>query len=117
MAAMVIGLLFSSLVKSSEQVMPLLVVILMAQLVLNGGLLPLDGRPIITEASYVVVAKWGFAMAASGFNMEGISPNLEIDALWGHQLSWWVLSAAALICLTVVAAAASLVRLEGKYDR
>ena len=117
MAAMVIGLLFSSLVKSSEQVMPLLVVILMAQLVLNGGLLPLDGRPIITEASYVVVAKWGFAMAASGFNMEGISPNLTIDELWGHQVSWWVLSAAALITLTVIAAAASLVRLEGKYDR
>jgi ABC-type multidrug transport system ATPase subunit/pSer/pThr/pTyr-binding forkhead associated (FHA) protein len=117
LAAMVIGLFFSALVKSSEQVMPLLVVILMAQLVLNGGLLPLEDRPIITEASYVVVAKWGFAMAASGFNLEGISPNLTMDPLWAHDNFFWFQAAAALVGLTIIAATATRIRLEGKYDR
>ena len=117
LAAMVIGLFFSALVKSSEQVMPLLVVILMAQLVLNGGLLPLEGRLLITEASYAVVAKWGFAMAASGFNLEAISPNLTIDPLWAHDIFFWFQSGAALVGLTIIAATATLIRLEGKYDR
>jgi ABC-type multidrug transport system ATPase subunit len=117
LSAMVIGLFFSALVTSSEQVMPLLVVILMAQLVLNGGLLPLEERPIWLEASYAVVAKWGFSMAASGFNLEAISPNLTIDPSWSHDLASWSLSAAALVGIAIIAATATLIRLEGKYDR
>jgi hypothetical protein len=117
LSAMVIGLFFSALVTSSEQVMPLLVVILMAQLVLNGGLLPLEERPIWLEASYAVVAKWGFSMAASGFNLEAISPNLTIDPSWSHDQASWSLAAAALVGIAIIAATATLIRLEGKYDR
>jgi hypothetical protein len=48
LASMVTGLLLSSLVKSSEQVMPLFVVFLMAQLVLNGGLLPINAGSFVS---------------------------------------------------------------------
>ena len=117
MSAMIIGLFISSMVRSGEQVMPLLVIVLMAQLVLNGGLLPIQGRPVITEISYLVVAKWGFSMAASGLDLEGISPNLESDPLWEHALSVWTLSAAALVTMGIVATLAARIRLDGKYDR
>lgn len=117
MSAMIVGLLISSIVRSSEQVMPLLVVVLMAQLVLNGGLLPINGRPVITEFSYLVVAKWGFSMAASGLDLPGISPNLDSDPMWEHSLTIWSLSAAALLITGIVATLATRIRLDGKYDR
>jgi hypothetical protein len=117
MSAMIVGLFISSIVRSSEQVMPLLVIVLMAQLVLNGGLLPIQGRAIITEISYLVVAKWGFSMAASGLDLEGISPNVESDPMWEHTLTVWALSAAALLITGIVATLATRIRLDGKYDR
>ena len=43
-ASAVLGLVISSLVRSSEQIMPLFVVSVMAQLVLCGGMVPVTGR-------------------------------------------------------------------------
>ncbi|MEY4423621.1 MAG: hypothetical protein RLZZ258_724 [Actinomycetota bacterium] len=117
MASMVLGLLLSAIVSSSEQVMPLLIVVLMAQLVLNGGLLPLTGRGFINDLSNVILAKWGFAMAASGVDLNALSPTLDEDPLWAHQLDIWLLAAAALVGYAVVLATLTRIRLEGKYIR
>jgi energy-coupling factor transporter ATP-binding protein EcfA2 len=117
MAAMVLGLFLSSLVSSSDQVMPLLIVVLMAQLVLNGGLLPITNRPGISQLSDLILAKWGFAMAASGLDLQALSPSLDEDPLWDHQLSTWLFSATALITLAVLFSALTRFRLEAKYLR
>ena len=50
--------------------MPLLVLMTMIQLVLCGGLVPLNGRPGLEQVSWVVPARWGFAMVASSTDLE-----------------------------------------------
>jgi hypothetical protein len=117
MASLVTGLLLSSLVKSSEQVMPLFVVFIMAQLVLNGGLLQITAGSLIDALSVLVIARWGFAMAASSVNLAAISPSLDEDPLWVHDLATWANSAAFLIGTAVIIITLTRIRLEGKYDR
>jgi ABC-type multidrug transport system ATPase subunit/pSer/pThr/pTyr-binding forkhead associated (FHA) protein len=117
MASLVTGLLLSALVKSSEQVMPLFVVFIMAQLVLNGGLLQIPAGSIIDSLSVFVIARWGFAMAASSVNLAAISPSLDEDPLWLHDLATWGNSAAFLIGTTIVIVTLARLRLEGRYDR
>ena len=43
-ASMTLGLLLSSLVDTSDKAMPLLVVVVMFQVVLSGGIFPLHGK-------------------------------------------------------------------------
>ncbi len=117
LAAMVTGLLLSSLVKSSEQVMPLFVVFLMAQLVLNGGLLPITAGSFISAAATLVIARWGFAMSASSTNLAAISPSLDEDPFWQHNLYIWGTSAAMLIGTAIILITLTRLRLDGKYDR
>jgi ABC-type multidrug transport system ATPase subunit len=117
LAAMVTGLLLSALVKSSEQVMPLFVVFLMAQLVLNGGLLPITESSFIAGAASLVIARWGFAMSASSTNLAAISPSLDEDPFWRHDLYTWGTSAAMLIGSAIIIVTLTRLRLDGKYDR
>lgn len=117
MASLVTGLLLSALVKSSEQVMPLFVVFIMAQLVLNGGLLQINAGSLIDGLSIFVIARWGFAMAASSVNLAAISPSLDEDPLWIHDLATWTNSAAFLIGTAIVIVTLTRIRLEGRYDR
>jgi ABC-type multidrug transport system ATPase subunit/pSer/pThr/pTyr-binding forkhead associated (FHA) protein len=117
MASLVTGLLLSALVKSSEQVMPLFVVFIMAQLVLNGGLLQITAGGLVDALSVLVIARWGFAMAASSVNLAAISPSLDEDPLWVHDLATWANSAAFLIATAVIIITLTRIRLEGKYDR
>ncbi len=115
--SMILGLLLSALVRSSEQAMPLLIIVLMAQLVLNGGLLPLADRPFVYELSALIVAKWGFAMVASGVDLQNISPQVEEDMFWDHTMDMWILSAAAIVAFGIIFTAMTRIRLESKYLR
>lgn len=117
LAAMVTGLLLSALVKSSEQVMPLFVVFLMAQLVLNGGLLLITPGSFISAAAALVIARWGFAMAASSTNLAAISPSLDEDPFWQHNLFTWATSSAILLGTAIILVTLTRLRLDGKYDR
>ena len=68
----VFGLIISAYVNNADKAMPLLVLMTMIQLVLCGGLVPLHGRPGLEQVSYVVPARWGFAMVASSTDLERI---------------------------------------------
>lgn len=89
----------------------------MAQLVLNGGLLQIPAGSLIDSLSILVIARWGFAMAASSVNLAAISPSLDEDPLWLHDLATWGNSAAFLIGTTIVIVTLARLRLEGRYDR
>jgi len=115
--AMTLGLLLSALVKSNEQVMPLLIIVLMAQLVLNGGLLTLADRPLFYQISNGVLAKWGFAMAASGIDLNGISPALDEDPLWAHTYDVWLLSVVSLVSFAIGFITLTRIRLESRYNQ
>jgi hypothetical protein len=87
------GLLASALVRSTEQVMPVLVVTVMAQLVLCGGMIPVTGRVVLAQLSWLAPARWGYAAGAGTVDLN--SPASQ-DQLWTHAPGWWFLAIAAL---------------------
>ena len=104
-----LGLAVSAMVSSSEQVMPVLVVSIMAQLVLSGGIIPISGRAVFEQLAWFMPSRWGYAMASSTLEMLAILPNRD-DALWKHETAQWLtdygmLSAIGLVCMVVCYAA------------
>lgn len=83
-----VGLAISAFVSSSEQVMPVLVVTIMGQLVLSGGLIPVSGRAVFEQLSWLMPSRWGYAMAASTVELNTIVAH-RADALWGHSAGQW----------------------------
>ena len=95
-----LGLAVSAYVSSSEQVMPVLVVTIMGQLVLAGGVIPLVGRQVFEQLSWFMPARWGYALAASTLDMNKIVPYRE-DALWAHTTGQWLWNLGMLVVLGV----------------
>ena len=81
------GLALSATVTTSEQVMPLLVVSVMGQLVLCGGLIPIAGRLPLEPLSWFTPARWAYAAAASVVDLGSVSPTTTDDRLWSHDLT------------------------------
>ncbi|MFQ6324543.1 FHA domain-containing protein [Nocardia sp. CWNU-33] len=100
----VFGLLLSSLARSNEQVMPMLVVMIMAQLVMAGGLIPVTGRVVLEQLSWLFPARWGYAAGASTVNVREVFLNAQPDTLWQHKSDIWGLDVALLVVITVILA-------------
>jgi ABC transport system ATP-binding/permease protein len=126
-AMMALGLLVSAVIGNADRGMPLLVVALMLQLVLCGGLFPVHDRQLLAELSWLVPARWAFAMgAATGqYPPSGTPPPpapsaVQSDPLWEHTAGTWLVDLVALTALTalfVLATAVALRRLEPHRDR
>jgi hypothetical protein len=102
-ASAMLGLVLSSLVRSSEQIMPLFVVSIMAQLVLCGGMVPVTDRMLLDQLSWVMPARWGYAAAASTVDVRHLVPASLIpqDRLWLHTRQAWLFDMAMLAALSV----------------
>jgi ABC transport system ATP-binding/permease protein len=103
-ASAVLGLLLSSLARSNEQIMPLLVVSLMLQLVLAGGLVPVTDRVLLDQMSWLMPSRWGYAASASTVNLRALVPGSLIphDHHWSHTPAAWLLDMEMLIALSMV---------------
>jgi len=103
-ASAILGLVLSSIARSNEQIMPLLVVSLMLQLVLAGGLIPVTGRMFLDQLSWAVPSRWGYAASASTVNLRALVPGslLPQDSHWLHTRSAWLFDMAMLSALTIV---------------
>ncbi|MEV0707553.1 FHA domain-containing protein [Nocardia aurea] len=110
----VFGLLLSSLAKSNEQVMPMLVVMIMVQLVMAGGLIPVTGRPGLEQVSWLFPSRWGYAAGASTVNIREIFLNSQPDGLWDHTSGTWILDIALLLVITAILAVFTWSRLRLK---
>jgi ABC transport system ATP-binding/permease protein len=73
-ASMILGLFLSSLVDTSDKAMPLLVVVVMFQVVLSGGIFPLHGKVGLEEVSWFSPSRWGYAATAATTNLNHILP-------------------------------------------
>jgi hypothetical protein len=73
-ASMTLGLLLSSLVDTSDKAMPLLVVVVMFQVVLSGGIFPLHGKVGLEQAAWLSPSRWGFAATGSTVNLNKVIP-------------------------------------------
>ncbi len=110
----VFGLLLSSLAKSNEQVMPMLVVMIMIQLVMAGGLIPVTGRPGLEQLSWLFPSRWGYAAAASTVDIKLLFRKAEDDSLWNHEPGVWALDISLLVVITVILAVITWSRLRLK---
>jgi ABC-type multidrug transport system ATPase subunit len=79
-ASMALGLLLSSLVDTSDKAMPLLVVVVMFQVVLSGGIFPLHGKVGLEEASWLSPSRWGYAAAGATVNLNEVIPPTDAGA-------------------------------------
>ena len=106
-ASAVLGLVLSSLARSSEQIMPLLVVSLMLQLVLAGGMVPVTGRIFLDQLSWLVPSRWGYAASASTVDVRLLVPGslVQQDSHWAHTPGAWLLDMGMLAALSVIYAA------------
>jgi ABC-type multidrug transport system ATPase subunit len=102
-ASALLGLLLSALARSNDQIMPLLVVSIMAQLVLSGGMIAVTGR-MLDPFSWATPARWGYAASASTVDLRAlISPNLcPQDSHWLHSPNAWLFDMAMLTVVSVV---------------
>ncbi|NGO09129.1 FHA domain-containing protein [Streptomyces sp. HC44] len=103
---MMFGLVISSLVKTSEKTMPLLVMFAIIQVVFTGCLFILNGTLGVNEFSYLMPSRWAVAAAGTTLDFNRISPNTDdpgnTDPLWEHTASAWGMDMAALIALGVI---------------
>ncbi len=84
-----LGLAVSSRVTTTEQSMPPLVLLVMGQLVMCGGLFPIAGRGVLPALSWAFPTRWGYAAAGSTVDLNNISQTADPDDLWVHTASNW----------------------------
>lgn len=107
-----LGLALSSVARSNEQVLPMLVVTIMAQLVMCGGLITITGRAVLEQFAWLFPSRWGFSAAASTVDLVTNATGTESDTLWQHTASWWLLSIAVLLLISCVLAVFTYSRLR-----
>ena len=103
-ASAVLGLAISAVVRSTEQVMPLFVVAVMAQLVLCGGMVPVTGRLGLDQLSFAMPTRWGYAAAASTVDVRTLVPGsvLPQDRFWEHTSKIWLFDMGMLAALSLL---------------
>jgi ABC transport system ATP-binding/permease protein len=101
--AATVGLALSALARTSDQIMPLLVVAVMSQLVFSGGLIPVTGRAPLDQMSWVTPARWGFAATASTVGVTDMvkPPIMPDDSHWKHTSGTWLFDMAMLGALSI----------------
>jgi len=82
-ASMTLGLVLSSLVDTSDKAMPLLVVVVMFQVVLSGGIFPLHGKVGLEQVSWFAPSRWGYAATASTSDLNHVIPPTAAPARTG----------------------------------
>ncbi|OBG32158.1 ABC transporter ATP-binding protein [Mycobacterium alsense] len=101
--AAIIGLVLSAVARTSDHILPLLVVAIMAQLVFSSGVIPVTNRPLIDQLSWLTPARWGFAACASTIDLNHVEPSpfSPKDSHWNHTAGAWSLDMAMLLVLGV----------------
>lgn len=104
-ASMMFGLVISSLVKTAEKTMPLLVMFAIIQVVFTGCLFALNDAVGVNQFSYLMPSRWAVGAAGATLDFNRISPpekGAEADPLCEHTVGAWGMDMAALIVLGVI---------------
>jgi hypothetical protein len=100
----ILGMVLSAFAQSNEQIMPMLVVTIMSQLVLSGGLIAVTGRLGINQLAWLTPARSGYAAAASTVDFSNLVHlrHLPNDSHWKHTRGAWLFDMAMLAALSVI---------------
>lgn len=111
LVAVTVGLVISALIDNADRGMPLLVLLVMLQLILCGGLFPVQGRAGLEQLSWLVPARWAYAMGAATVDLNRL-PTSKADNSWNHTVDAWTVDTSSLgaIGLTLVLITAVLLR-------
>ncbi|MEL4504813.1 ATP-binding cassette domain-containing protein [Luteococcus sp. H138] len=112
LASAILGLFLSSLVGTNEQAMPALVIGVMFQLVMCGGLIQVSGRTGMEIISAIAPARWGFAMGASTIDLQHLNPTVDHDWFFNHATKPWLTSVGALVTIAVLGILGAIHRLK-----
>jgi ABC-type multidrug transport system ATPase subunit len=106
-ASAVLGLLLSAFAQTNEQIMPLLVVSVLVQLVLSGGIIPMvdaaGHSKSLDYVSWVTPARWGYAAGASSIDLPKLIDVPQVhtkDPLWQHTKHIYLLDMGMLAALS-----------------
>jgi hypothetical protein len=106
-ASMLTGLAISAAIDNADRGMPLLVLLIMVQLILCGGLFPVEGRVVLEQLAWLVPSRWGFSMGATTADLNALRPGPG-DPAWEHTVVIWASNASLLLAcagvLTIVTA-------------
>ncbi|MFE4054500.1 FHA domain-containing protein [Streptomyces sp. YIM B13518] len=103
--SMMFGLIISSLVKTAEKTMPLLVMFAIIQVVFTGCLFTLHGSIGVNQFSFLMPSRWAVAASGATLDFNRISPPEtagDTDPLWEHTVGAWAMDMGALIVLGVI---------------
>ncbi len=98
----VAGLSISTLARTSDQVIVLLAMTLMAQLVLAGGFIPVTNRPLFETLAWFTPGRWGFAATASTADLTHLVAGIADDTHWHRTASTWLFDMTMLAMLAVL---------------
>ncbi|MYS58086.1 FHA domain-containing protein [Streptantibioticus cattleyicolor] len=101
--SMMIGLVISSLVKTAEKTMPLLVMFAIVQVVFTGILFQLYDKPGLEQVAWLMPSRWALAGLATTAQLNILMPYdpAHPDTLWKHSAGIWCLDLAVLLSLGV----------------
>ena len=90
LAGVALGLAISSRVSTTEQTMPPLVLAIMGQIVMCGGLFPIHDRGPLEVIAVALPTRWTYAAASATVDLNNLTPTIDQDALWAHDTSTWL---------------------------
>jgi ABC-type multidrug transport system ATPase subunit/pSer/pThr/pTyr-binding forkhead associated (FHA) protein len=102
--SMMVGLIISSLVKTAEKTMPLLVMFAIVQVVFTGVLFQLFDSPGIEQFAWLMPSRWAVGALGATANLNVImpwDPNGAPDPLWKHTAGAWTMDMVVLLLLGI----------------
>lgn len=102
--SMMIGLLISAMIGNADRGMPMLVLVVMAELVLCGGMFGVKGRIPLEQLAWLSPSRWAYAMAASTIDLNDLRRTAggDEDPIWDYAPSSWWIAAGACVAQAIV---------------
>ncbi|GAA1891236.1 FHA domain-containing protein [Streptomyces durmitorensis] len=106
--SMMFGLVISSLVKTSEKTMPLLVMFAIVQVVFTGVLFQVYGSPGLEQFAWLMPSRWAIAGAGATLDLAHLMPPWDpkkpgdLDPLWEHSAGQWGMNITILLAIGVI---------------
>jgi ABC transport system ATP-binding/permease protein len=107
LVSMALGLLISASVNTSEKTMPILMVLVVVEVILTGGVFAIAGKPGLEQIAWLSPSRWGFAATASTAHLSHIvppAPGTPQDPLWRHDPHTWLRDVGVLLFLGLIIA-------------
>ncbi len=105
--SMMFGLVISSLVKTAEKTMPLLVMFAIVQVVFTGILFQVYGSPGLEQFAWLMPSRWAIAGAGATLDLAHLMPPWDpkdptnLDPLWDHTAGQWGFNVTVLLLIGI----------------